>query len=72
LPVLNNPPEIIVQRKNKPVPTTAVSSIELSSAPRFIWKMVVTRKMTAANEMSLWIVKIITLSGFPEWLNQTP
>jgi hypothetical protein len=32
----------------------------------------VAMTMTVANAMSLWIVKIATLIGFPEWLTQTP
>jgi hypothetical protein len=32
--------------------------------------MVMMRKTTAASEINLWIVKTITLYGFPEWLSQ--
>ncbi len=36
------------------------------------WIMATARKTTAASEINLWMVKMITLSGFPEWLNQKP
>lgn len=53
LSMLSKPPEAIVPRKNRPVTIQAISSMALSLAVRFIWKMVMTKKTAAAIETSL-------------------
>jgi hypothetical protein len=70
--VLNKPPEMIVLKKNNPAITMADTSIIFSFVIRLIWLMVMNRKTIAASEISLWIVKMIVLIGFPAHITQNP
>jgi hypothetical protein len=62
----------MAHRNNKPVTTPPVNAIVLSTAALFAWPRAMTRKTTAASEMSLWTVRTTPLYGSQERLSQIP